>query len=439
MNRAAMICVCAMLGLGAASVAPAYGGDEPVLRFRGAGKTRSQLDALQLKPFDQSLWATLSSWNGTAPKAEDLSGKVVLIVTWASWHKLSHPAMRTAQSLLEKYKDQGLVVVGVHNPSGFEGAADNAKTLGVTFPYAVDKDGKFRAGVIAGQDPNVYVIDRAGDLRYAQVDAASMEDAVAHLVKETAEQAADYPKSLAKLATETDRKRWLTKDVTGPAPGEEPAVDFPEPDEDAYKAARWPYMVGKVEKDPIFDKIRHEAPKIQSWPEEDWVPAAPKRAGKLVVVYFMDPKEVDMLNVIPAMNRLHDEYKRDVVVAGALFKLGANSLTGNDSGVGGEEDEKLKQRNKDAIATILRTRSVNHYLNPAKIRAENLELLGGGMVPRLSPSRDEIGICIVLSSDLRMRWIGNPYDQDLKVALDKLIAVDPGVKARRKAEDAKKH
>ncbi len=436
MNRAAILCVCSMLALGASSFA--LGADDPALKFRGAGQTRLQLDAMQLKPFDQSLWGNLSNWTGTPPKSDDLTGKVVLVVTWASWHKLSHPAMRTAEALYEKYKDKGLVVVGVHNPRGFEGAPENAKTLGITFPYAEDKDGKFRAGLKADQDPNIYFVDRSGNLRFAQVDATSMEDAAAHLVKETAEQAAEYPKLLAKRAVDDDKKRWLTQDASGPVPGEDVAVDFPEPDEDVYKKARWPYMVGKVEKDPIFDKIKHEAPKLLNWPEEEWVPATPKRAGKLIVVYLIDPKEVDMLNVIPSMNRLRDEYRRDVVVAGSLFKIGSGGLS-TDAGASAEEDDKLKQRNKDFIATILRTRSVNHFLNPAKLRGDNLELGGGGMVPRLSPSREELGISIVLSSDLRIRWIGSPYDQDLRVALDKLIAVDPGVKARRKAEDAKKH
>ena len=439
MNRSVPLVVSALLALGALALSPALGADDPVLKYRGAGKSRDALDAMQLKPYDNGLWANLSNWNGAAPKPEDLSGKVVLIVTWASWHKLSHPAMRSAQTLHEKYKDKGLVVLGVHNPQGFEGAAENATALAITFPFAEDKAGKFRTALKADQDPNIYLVDRSGNLRFAQIDTSSMEDGAAQLVKETAEQAADYPKALAKRTSDTDKKRWLTKDTTGLAPGEEAStVVFAEPDDDAYKATRWPYMVGKVENDPILDKIKHEAPKILNFPEEDWVPSTPKRAGKMLVIYFFDPKEVEMLNVIPSMNRLHDEYRRDAVIVGSTFKLGSNSLTGTDSGGATEEDEKLKQRNKDFIATILRTRSVNHFLNPNKIRAENLELGGGGMVPRISPSKEEFGICIILSTDMRIRWIGSPYDQDLRIALDKLIAVDPAVKARRKAEDAKK-
>ena len=211
-------------------------------------------------------------------------------------------------------------------------------------------------------------------------------------------------------------------------------MEFTEPDDDAYKGTSWPYMVGKVETDAVMDKIKQNPPHVKAWPDEDWAPAAPKRAGKLVVVYYIDPKEVAMLNVIPAMNRLHDEYRRDVVVAASMFKQGQNAITGN-SGGGGEEEAKIVQRNKDLLATLQRTRSMNHYITPHTIRFEDLELSGGGMVPRLMKTQDESGFAVILSSDLKMRWIGNPYDQDLRVALDKLLAVDPGVRARRRAED----
>ena len=89
----------------------------------------------------------------------------------------------------------------------------------ITFPFAEDKDSKFRNALKADQDPNIYLVDRSGNVRYAQVDTSSMEEGAAYLVKETAEQAADYPKQLVKRAAEADKKRWLTKDVTGAAPG----------------------------------------------------------------------------------------------------------------------------------------------------------------------------------------------------------------------------
>ena len=183
MKHAALLVACACIGLGLFTHTPALGADEPVIGFRGAGKTREQLDAMQLKPFDQKLWANLSDWTGTAPKPEDMNGKVVMIVTWASWYKLSAPAMRIAESLYEKNKDKGLVVVGVHNRRGAENAGESAKSLGITFPWALDKEDKFHGALHGDQDPNIYVIDRSGDLRYALIDVASMEPAISCLAE----------------------------------------------------------------------------------------------------------------------------------------------------------------------------------------------------------------------------------------------------------------
>jgi peroxiredoxin len=443
------LCACAgvvLVGIGGVGGAPllaAPGADDPNLHFRGAGSTRAALNAMQLKPFDQSLWSNLSNFTGAEFKKDELAGKVVLIVTWSSFSRYSHGAMKTAESLHEKYKDKGLVVIGVHNPRSAEGAAEQAKTLGLTFALAEDKDGKFRSGLKADQDPNVYVIDRAGNLRFAQVETSSMEEGVSYLVNETAEHAADYPKMLAKRAADTESEKWKTRDTTGLLrPNEEPTVNFPEPDEEAFKAVRWPYRVGKSETDSITDKTKITWPTLKAFPEDEWVPGtnAPKHAGKLLVIYYIDPKEVEMLETIPLMNRLYDKYHKDAVVCCSLFKLGAGGIgnTGNQNTSGGDgDDEKLKERNKELIPSILRAHPMNHYLNPIVLKAEGLDnpdsfqFLWDG-------KREDFGICIILSSDMKMRWFGNTHDPNLTVAVERIASVDPGVQARRRAEaDAK--
>lgn len=433
MNRVAMLAVCASVALGlSGAVTSSAFATEPTLRYRGTGKTREALDAMHYKPFDRSLLSHLSDWNGTPVKAEELDGKVVLVVTWAGWYKVSHAAVRNAEAMHKKFKDKGLVVIGVHNPREFQTAADAAKTLGITFPYAADKDGKFRGALFADADPNIYLVDRSGAMRYAQVDTTSVEQAVAHLVSETADQARDVPADIKRKAAEADRLRRMTKDVSGAAPGESFDVQVPEFDDEAYKAAKWPFLVGKIERDDITDKINNDPPKLQNFPEEDWVPRAPGRAGKIMVLYFVDPQRPDYLNVIPTMNRLQDKYNRDAIVACFLFKVGTN-LTDSDA----SKDDKLKERNRSFIEGLLKTRTVNHFLNPTQLRAENLEFSAEGLIPKLGDTRDELGLAILLSTDMKIRWLGNPYSQELQRTLDQLIAADPAVQARRKLEAAK--
>jgi hypothetical protein len=425
-----------LAGLPASAAAP----DEPALKYRGAGSSRVALDAMQLKPFDQSLWANLSNWTGKEPKSEDLTGKVVLVVTWANWYKISHGAMKAAQSMSDQYGAKGLVVIGVHNPVKPEGAAEKAKELGITFPIAEDKGGKFRGALKADQDPNIYFIDRAGNLRYAQIDTASLDEAAAHLVAETAEEAAEYPKSLERKRVADDAAKWKTREAGGIRPGAEgPTVSFPEPEEEAYTKTKWPYMVGKVETDAILNTTKNDPPKIANWPEEDWVPAAPKKSGKLVVVYLIDPQQIEMLEVIPTMNRLYDKYHRDVVVVCSLFKVGSGGLgnSQNNNNSGGDGEDKVKTRNKNLIPSLVRTRNPNHYINPTPLKAENLDNANAQNNFLWNGKMEDYGVAAILSTDMKMRWLGNSHDGNLSVALDKILAADPGVQARRKAEAAK--
>jgi peroxiredoxin len=437
MKRAALaLCVC-MGVIAGGGISAARGMDDPALRFRGAGSSRAALDSMQLKPFDQGLWSNLSNFTGPEFKKDELTGKVVLIVTWSSFHRISHGAMKTAEALYEKDKAKGLVVIGVHNPRSPEGAGDVAKTLGITFPLAEDKDGKFRAALKADQDPNVYVIDRAGQLRFAQIETSSMDEGVEYLVNETAEHAAEYPRMLDKRRAEAEAERWKTRDYSGLRPNEEPAVSFPEPDEEVYKGVRWPYKVGKSETDNITDKTKITWPTIKNWPEEDWVPSLPKHTGKLLVVYAMDPKEVEMLEAIPVMNRLYDKYHKDAVVCATLFKFGAGGVgnTGNTNNSGGSDtdEEKLKERNKELIPSIIKTHPFNHYLNPTVLKAENIDQAENFNF-LWSGKREEFGICFIMSTDMKIRWFGNTHDPNLPVAVERIAAVDPGVQARRHAE-----
>lgn len=85
-------------------------------------------------------------WLNTPPlRAEDLRGKVVLVNVWTYSCINSLRALPYVRAWAEKYKDRGLVVVGVHTPEfGFEKDIGNvrraAAALGVRYPVALDSD-----------------------------------------------------------------------------------------------------------------------------------------------------------------------------------------------------------------------------------------------------------------------------------------------------------
>ena len=100
-----------------------------------------------------------------------LRGKVVLVDFWTySCINCIH-TMPYVKQWYERYRDQGLVVVGVHTPEyGYErlpgNVRDAVKRFGITYPVALDN--RYRTWAAFGNHywPAVYLIDRSGRVVY---------------------------------------------------------------------------------------------------------------------------------------------------------------------------------------------------------------------------------------------------------------------------------
>src|SRR5215470_2908591 len=111
-------------------------------------------------------------WINTPPvKAASLRGKVVLVDFWTytcvNWLR-TLPYVRAWD---EKYKDQGLVVIGVHTPEfAFERKSANVKTavadLKIGYPVAVDNAYRIWRAFDNSYWPAHYFIDAQGRLRH---------------------------------------------------------------------------------------------------------------------------------------------------------------------------------------------------------------------------------------------------------------------------------
>ena len=116
--------------------------------------------------------AGATAWLNSQPlTAEGLRGKVVLVDFWTytciNWQR-TQPYVR---SWAEKYKDQGLVVIGVHTPEfEFEKNVDNIrpalKMFRVEYPVAVDSNYAIWDAFGNHYWPAVYVADAKGNIRY---------------------------------------------------------------------------------------------------------------------------------------------------------------------------------------------------------------------------------------------------------------------------------
>ncbi len=166
-----------------AGLAPQYEpGDEPSINpeiaREGSGTHRKALDEMERKPFTLDLDA-LTSWNGEPITADAIAGKPVLLLTWTGLSPASNSALRLAQKAYGAHAKDGLVVIGVHHPKGFARAEPLAKRLRITYPYAHDENNTLRSALKVDQDPDFFVIDRAGHMRFADVDSGSILSAVA--------------------------------------------------------------------------------------------------------------------------------------------------------------------------------------------------------------------------------------------------------------------
>ncbi len=113
----------------------------------------------------------LTSWINSSPLTlASLKGKVVLIDFWTyscinCIHTLPH-----VEGYYEKYKNQGLVVIGVHTPEfAFEHIASNVqkavKDNHLTYPVALDNDYSTWTAFSNQYWPAEYFIDRQGNIR----------------------------------------------------------------------------------------------------------------------------------------------------------------------------------------------------------------------------------------------------------------------------------
>ena len=125
--------------------------------------------------------AGATEWLNSPPlTAAGLRGKVVLIDVWTytciNWLR----TLPYVRAWAEKYKDQGLVVIGVHSPEfAFEHNVDNvrraAKDMRVDYPIAIDNDFAIWRAFKNQYWPALYFVDAQGHIRHHQFGEGEYE------------------------------------------------------------------------------------------------------------------------------------------------------------------------------------------------------------------------------------------------------------------------
>lgn len=405
----------------------------------GAGERRQRLSAMELKAFDFALLADLSAWsNGSSITAGDTSGKVVLLVTWASWYSPTHQALGLAQKLADEHGSD-LVVIGVHHPKRYESAVAFATSRGVSFPIAHDADGSFREALLVDQDPDFYVIDRAGQMRYADITTGSVTEAVETLVAESRLDAATLNARIDSAREQADvafrRTGRINQEIDLRSLGE---IPFTPPTSGEWEAIKdeWP----ELPEDNRRRRDDSEERKVTVPESLQMLPKRPATKGRAVVLYFWHPfvpRTTDP--TLREMDILQKQKGRDVAIIGVLISTGERARRGEVN----EMDEP------DRLAEAFRNTMREYHLAHTLAYDLSGELFDTAMTGSRRGGRDRFNTrqnrrddnarplrapVVILSSDSTVRWFGDSNDPRFVAALDRVLRIDPGVKARRDAE-----
>jgi peroxiredoxin len=106
--------------------------------------------------------------DGEYVQLADFEGRVVLLNVWATWCEPCKKELPTLVSLDQKYRDQGLTVLGVSTdvPSNYGTLRAMVAQHGIAYPIVLDPNGREIAGYGVRGYPTTFVIDREGNLRW---------------------------------------------------------------------------------------------------------------------------------------------------------------------------------------------------------------------------------------------------------------------------------
>lgn len=376
----------------------------------GGGEERKAKNQLELKPFDAALWGELTDPSSGAPvTAEALRGKVVLVVNWAEWLPAGRQALTLAQQLAKSKGPAGLVVVSAHDgrryAEGLAFARENAPDV-IT---ARDATSAFRTGLRCVQSPEFILVDRAGTLRFLDIERASVAAGVDLLLAESAAQAAEFPAAWKRRHLDSLFAAGRTRSMDHPVvmPVVEPP--FTRPPQSIYDVQVWPRRSADLSNSG-------GAPSFVIAATDRWLTPPPATLeGRVVIIHAWNSGAGRVERSFDVLNDIQTTYPDDVVVIHIST---------------GEPEQATRRYVRDH-----KTQGY-HVYDARQDRVASMGL----PVPQRNVSGDAVlasqTVAIVLSTDKAARHLGNVTEESFRRATDQILAVDPGIKARRAARKA---
>jgi thiol-disulfide isomerase/thioredoxin len=130
----------------------------------------------------------LEDLNGRPVRLSSLRGKVLIVDFWASWCAPCREEMPVLNRLQERYREQGLVVIGVNVDNNVRNARTFLRRTPVQFRIVHDPGKDVADRYNPPRMPSSYIVDRRGVIRHVHEgfrsgDAATIEREVRALLR----------------------------------------------------------------------------------------------------------------------------------------------------------------------------------------------------------------------------------------------------------------
>ena len=108
---------------------------------------------------------TLTTFKGETITLSELRGRVVIVNFWASWCPPCREEAAYLEATWRKYKDQGVVFIGVDYVDARPNALAYIEEFDITYPNGPDLGEKIAGAYRIKGVPETFYVDKAGQLR----------------------------------------------------------------------------------------------------------------------------------------------------------------------------------------------------------------------------------------------------------------------------------
>ncbi len=126
---------------------------------------------------------TLSDLDGNLVRLSDFQGKVVFINFWATWCPPCRAEMPEIEAVHQKYKDKGVVVLGVDISEPENTVRQYIQKGGFSWTIVLDSTGEVARDYQIAAIPTSFFLDREGIIRAVSVGAMTKRQMEAKLAE----------------------------------------------------------------------------------------------------------------------------------------------------------------------------------------------------------------------------------------------------------------